>query len=1159
MHHIISDGWSMDVLFKDVFSFYESYKENKKPELKELRIQYKDYSAWALAQLQEESFKAHRNYWLDQLGGELPLLELPGAKQRPIIKTYNGKGLSTYIDKTTSVKLKNYSETNGGSLFMGLLAAWNILMHHYTGQKDIIIGSPVAGRDHADLEDQIGFYVNTLALRNEINPEESFAVFYNRLKDNTLKSYSHQMYPFDRLVEELDLQRDTSRSAVFDMMLILQNNGEKRQGADQLTNDFNRIVEDPGYHTSKFDIDIAFHEVGDYLSFSTVYNPDVYEQEMIERLINHYKQLLNAVLENPEEKISAIDYLLQEEKHKLLITFNDNAVPYPQHKTIIDLFEEQAKNTPDKVAVIAGDKELTYQELNERANQLAHYLQKNYRIGADDFVGIKQERSEWTIISVLGVLKSGGAYVPIDLTYPQERIDYIEQDTNCKVCIDSTELKAFRKDQKKYSKKNPASLTRTNDLAYVIYTSGSTGKPKGVLIEHRNAFAFIKWTHDEFKKSDVDTVLFTTSLNFDLSVFEIFYTLTTGKELKVLQDGLAIPKNLGNGKKIMINTVPSVVGFLLQQEMSFAKVSVLNMAGEPIPTNYRQALKGKVKEIRNLYGPSEDTTYSTFIRIDKDERELIGKAISNSQVYILNDTNKLIAMGVVGEICIGGDGLARGYLNKKELTEEKFIANPFKEGTRIYKTGDLGRWLPDGNIEFLGRKDDQVKIRGYRIELGEIQHALQCHTEIEAAVVLARDNQNKEKELVAYITASSVQTTTELRTYLKALIPEYMIPTHFVQLDALPLTSNGKVDKKSLPSPEGLGLSSGSEYTAPTNEMEGQLVKIWEEVLQKENIGITDDFFALGGHSLRVIRLRNQYQKKLSVNFSLKDLFAHTSILSHAELILALRTKAQNISSDPANEHIVASKAPASTMFTLSGTKIDHAKNLYFIPPVTGTSILYKPLVELLGKSFNCYGFQYRGLEKEELPFESIERAAIEFTNEIIQNETNKGLLIFAYSMGASIAFEMVKLLEQNNLQVQLILLDATVKNATKKTSSAIINKQAAGLIEDYKTLAAEDHVDEKTLKKFLVNNFKMHEQYKPSGKIQSDILLFEAKGNPTPTDMKKWKKYTEGTVNHFFMEGGHWDMMSTENLPAYKMAIIEHFAPIPQLSGQIQYSEAIN
>jgi amino acid adenylation domain-containing protein len=459
------------------------------------------------------------------------------------------------------------------------------------------------------------------------------------------------------------------------------------------------------------------------------------------------------------------------------------------------------------------------------------------------------------IISILGVLKAGGAYVPIDPEYPKERIDYIQQDTNYKLCLDEAELRAFRECGDRYSKDQVTATAKEGHLAYVIYTSGSTGEPKGVMIEHENAYSFIKWSHDEFQNSDFDTVLFTTSLNFDLSVFEIFHPLTSGKELKVLKNGLSIPGNLDAGKKLLINTVPSVVGALLEQGMSFASVSVLNMAGEPIPSNYKKELKGKVKEIRNLYGPSEDTTYTTVFRVDEDDRDLIGKPISNTQIYILSEKEELQPVGVMGEIFIGGNGLARGYLNQEGLTKEKFISSPFKEGERLYKTGDLGRWLADGNIEFIGRKDDQVKIRGYRIELGEIEHALLNHQEISQAVVVAKGNESGEKELVAYLASHVEQNTSELRAYLEKTLPTYMLPAYFVQLGVIPLTANGKVDKKSLPNPEGLGLSSGVEYVAPRTEQQRVLVSVWSDVLKRADIGIRDDFYNLGGDSIKSIQV----------------------------------------------------------------------------------------------------------------------------------------------------------------------------------------------------------------------------------------------------------------------------------------------------------------
>ncbi|WP_242674839.1 non-ribosomal peptide synthetase, partial [Niastella populi] len=563
MHHIISDGWSMEVLSKDVFKYYEAYKAGKEPGLDELRIQYKDYSAWQLVQLNGESFKAHRAYWLGKLSGELPRLDLPGAKQRPRAKTYNGHSLATYLDKASTAKLKRYTQENGGSLFMGLLATWNVLMYRYTSQRDLIIGTPVAGREHADLEDQIGFYLNTLALRNEVNPEESFDRFYQAVKEETLKSYNHQVYPFDRLVEELDLQRDTSRSAVFDVMLILQNNGERIEGVELSEEALNQIL-DQGYSTSKFDIEIAAREIGDYLSLNVVFNPDVYEKAIIEGLIRHYKQLLTALLETPEEKISQINYLSEEERHKLLVTHNDTAVVYPKDKTIVDLFEEQVSRTPDHIAVVFEDRELTYQELNERSNQLAHYLRDNYDIKPDNLIGIRQERSEWMMVSILGVLKSGGAYVPIDPEYPQERIAYIEEDTNCKVSLDEAELSRFKENQKRYSGEPVTTTAKEDHLAYVIYTSGSTGKPKGVMVEHGGLVNRMRWMKRDLKVTEADVFLQKTPVTFDVSVWELFLPLIGGSKLVFAKpdghkDPVYLDRILATQKISILHFVPSML------------------------------------------------------------------------------------------------------------------------------------------------------------------------------------------------------------------------------------------------------------------------------------------------------------------------------------------------------------------------------------------------------------------------------------------------------------------------------------------------------------------------------------------------------------------------------------------------------------------------
>jgi amino acid adenylation domain-containing protein len=905
MHHIISDGWSMEVLRKDVFSYYEAYKEKKEPVLKELRIQYKDYAAWQLSQIEEESFKAHRTYWLDNLKGELPLLDIPSSKQRPRIKTYYGHCLSTYIDRVTSEKLKGYLEAHGGSLFMGLLAVWNILMYRYTSSKDIIIGTPIAGREHIDLEDQIGFYINTLALRNEIKGEESFNEFYGRLKENTLKNYNHQMYPFDRLVEELDLARDISRNAVFDVMLVLQNNGEKR-GLDPIMNGLkeqdpiaiglNKII-DLGYSTSKFDIEITFQEAGNYLLLQTTFNRDVYEKEMMEGLIVHYKQLLHALLEHPEEKIAQIDYLCQEEKHELLVNFNNTKVDYPTDKTIVELFEEQVVKTPDHIAVAFEEQEWTYSELNEKSNQFAHYLQKHYQIQPDDLVGIKQERSEWMIISILGVLKSGGAYVPIDPKYPQDRIKYIENDTACKVCIEANELNKFKKDQRKYSKKKTAASIKADNLAYVIYTSGSTGNPKGVLLEHSGVINRLLWMERDLGINDKDVFLQKTPITFDVSVWEVFLPLISGSKLVIAKpDGHKDPVYLEcvikDHEVSVIHFVPSMLSGMLEsiQWNKFKSLRHVVCSGETLTKKLERSFKEKsMARLYNYYGPTEasvDVTAIDLTRFPTTGNEVsIGKPVDNTSIYIVNQMNELQPIGILGEILIGGIQVARGYLNKEELTKKKFMVSPFKEGERVYKTGDLGRWLPDGNIEFIGRKDNQVKIRGYRIELGEIENALLQHDWINDAAVIVKEDANGDMSLVAYIISEKELNSSTIRMELSKRLPEYMLPAHYVQLDQLPLTLNGKINKKALLDSKGLALSSGEEYLAPRNKIEEQLVELWEEILNKKNIGINDNFFSLGGNSIKIIKMVDTINKTFNKKMTIVLAFRLSNIRALSEYI----------------------------------------------------------------------------------------------------------------------------------------------------------------------------------------------------------------------------------------------------------------------------------
>jgi len=887
MHHIISDGWSMGILIRELLSAYDAQRKGEPFLLPALQIHYKDYASWQQEQLNGEAFKDDRAWWLAQFEGGLPVLELPVAKSRPIVKTYNGGIIRNVIDKRVSRVLKDLCQEQGGTLFMGLLAGVYALLYRYTGQKDIIIGSPIAGREHIDLEDQLGFYVNTLPLRLRSNGNRNFKELIRDVRAFALEAYRHQSYPFDELLNELDLRRDTSRNALFDVMVILQE--DRTYNFEQQSGKYGVRINkyDKQEHiTSKLDLTFMGEETTEGLEVNIEYNKDIYSEDTVVQLGDHLQQLLGAMVQQPSIPIDDLDYLNPAELHQISVLFNDTTTPYPKGRTVVELFEEQAGKTPDQIALVAGGTSMTYQELNEYSNQLARYLRKRYKIKPDDLVSIQLERNEWMIIAILGTLKSGGAYVPVDPEYPLDRIRYIREDSQSKVLIDEHELQKFQKVRSRYRKEGFNAIHKPGNLAYVMYTSGSTGHPKGVMIEHGSVAAFISWCKKEFRNAAFDTVLGVTSICFDLSVFEIFYTLAAGRKLRLLRNALDIPHHLNNGENLLLNTVPGVVGALLNEQVDLTPVKVLNMAGEPIPPHYIAKLDCRGMEVRNLYGPSEDTTYSTVYRLYAGGPVLIGRPISNTAIYILSEGGKMQPVGVAGEICISGAGLARGYLNRPGLTEEKFVGNPFRAGERMYRTGDLGRWLPDGNIEFIGRVDDQVKVRGYRIEPGEIEKTLQTYPEIESCAVLAGTGQDGDKELVAYIVSKDILPAAAIRSYLGKHLPSYMLPGRYVQVGSLPLTASGKIDRKTLSNLQGVPQDDSVKYVAPRNATEERLALIWQEVLGRDKIGIKDDFFESGGHSLKAIRLTGRIHKVFGIRPALNDLFTKTVLEDQARLIM---------------------------------------------------------------------------------------------------------------------------------------------------------------------------------------------------------------------------------------------------------------------------------
>ncbi len=717
-----------------------------------------------------------------------------------------------------------------------------------------------------------------------------FTDLVQQVKQTTLEAFEHQQVPFEKVVNAVMKERDMSSNPLFKVLFVLQNipNIPKlRLGEVQLS------TENYEHTTSKFDITFIITETALGLQGSVEYCTDLYNEQMIERMMGHYKELLHSVVREPQQKIGILPMLTQAEKHQLLVEFNDTEVTYPRDKTIVDLFEEQVERSPQAVAVILEEEQLTYKELNERSNKLAHYL-RSVGVKEETLVPICVERSLEMIVGILGILKAGSAYVPIDPEYPLERISYMLKDTRANIVVSSKasrsklqateDLDIIELDKKwsainKQPIVNVQSSIKPHHLAYVIYTSGSTGKPKGVMIEHSNVYSFIFWCTKEFLVSRFDIVYACTSICFDLSVFEIFYTLSIGKCLRIIKNGLHISKYLSKDSYVLTNSVPGVIQSLLKDRTDLSSIRVINMAGEPIPSGVQQSLDTDNIEVRNLYGPTEATTYSTMDRLKKGKVALIGRPISNTNIYIINKEDQLVPVGVPGEIFIGGAGLARGYLNRPELTIEKFVANRFSKqsGARMYKTGDLGRWLADGNIEYLGRMDDQVKIRGYRIELGEIESVLeQCELVRQAAVLARKDNKGN-KRLVSYIVAERLFDRQALITFLKGKLPEYMVPSVWVELESLPLTPNGKIDKKALPDPDISNLLN-NQYVAPHTEVEQTLANIWQKLLGVKAVGIHDNFFELGGHSLIATRLMSKIEKSFRIKFPISVLYQAPSV-----------------------------------------------------------------------------------------------------------------------------------------------------------------------------------------------------------------------------------------------------------------------------------------
>ena len=895
MHHIIFDGWSAGVLMREVAALYKAFLTGEPSPLPELTIQYVDYAYWQREWLKGEILESQLAYWKQQLGGNLPVLNLPTDYPRPTVSTFRGARQTLVLPEALREGIKELSQQEGVTLFMILLAAFKTLLFRYTHQDDVLVGSPIANRNQAEIHGMIGFFVNTLVLRSNLAGNPSFKELLKRIRRVALDAYSHQNLPFEKLVEELQPDRSLSHTPLFQVMFALQNFPMPHLEVAGL----NLQVQEVDTGTAKFDLTLFVEDRERELLATFEYNTDLFKATTITRMLGHFQTLLEDIVANPNQRLSDLPLLTKVERNQLLIEWNQTKTDSSHNLCIHELFEEQVERTPDAVAVIFRNQQLTYRELNQRANLLAHYLQK-LGVKPEVFVGICVERSIEMLVGLLGILKAGGAYVPLDSTYPKERLAFMLEDARVPVLLTQQHLleiipshsgKVVCLDTNwqeigKEISENSVSNVCADNLAYVIYTSGSTGKPKGTLIHHRGLVNYLTWCTKTYSVEQGEGSPVHSSISFDMTLTGLFSPLLVGRKVELLPEDKGIEnlatvvRNKSNFSLIKITPAQlELLSHQLLPQEAAGKTRAFIIGGENLLAESIAFWQENAPDtmLINEYGPTE-TVVGCCIYQAKDKQSgsvPIGRAIANTQLYILDRYLHPVPVGIGGELYIGGAGVARGYLHRPDLTAERFIPNPFVAGERLYKTGDLARYRADGIIEYLGRIDHQVKIRGFRIELAEIEAVLSQHPKVRECAILAKCDR-----LIAYAVLHPGETLTvsELRNYLAEKLPGYMVPSGLVTLDEMPLTVNGKVDRQALPAQESLRPELEVAYVAPQTELEQIIATIWQEVLHLEKVGIYDNFFDLGGHSLLIVQVHSRLQARLERNISMVEMFKYPTI-----------------------------------------------------------------------------------------------------------------------------------------------------------------------------------------------------------------------------------------------------------------------------------------
>lgn len=1043
MHHVITDGWSFGVFHRELSSFYEAFAADRPAPYPELTIQYSDYAVWQREWFGGEVYQSQLAYWKQQFATMPPALELPGDYPRPNIqahRVFRGQEHTLKLSAELTRRVRTLCQQENVTLFMVLMAAYQILLHRYTGEEDIVVGTPIAGRPVPEVEDLIGLFINTLTIRSQVASDTIVRDFLSHVKQVALGAYAHQDLPFERLVKELQPDRSLAHNPLFQVMFVLQSEEIPPLQLPEVTVDHFRI----DHVMANFDLTLDITEHGDELICMFESNADLFKPETIERITNHFQTLLAGMTADPQQKIADLPILTATERQQLLYDWNQTATVQATATTIQEMFELQVAATPDAVALVCDEQQLTYRDLNESVNRFAHYLRER-GVGRDTMVAMCLHRSAHLMVALMGILKAGGAYVPLDPGYPEGRLELMMADSGAPLLVTETSLAGRVKtnadgiisinelahELAKRSTANPPPINDREDLAYVIYTSGSTGKPKGVLVPHRSVVNLLASTQKTPGMTSQDVVLAITTVSFDIAVSEVILPLTVGARIILVSrdtaaNGAQLLRTIRERQVTFIDATPATWRLLLSAGWAGTPGLTAICTGEAMPLDLAVSLTERCARVWNGYGPTETTVWSSFYEVPRDiKRILIGRPVANTSAYVLDRSGQPVPIGVTGELFIGGECVTRGYHNRADLTAERFVPDPFRPGASMYKTGDVVRYLADGNLECLGRNDNQIKLRGYRIELGEIEAALAEHQAIRQAVVVPH-RQDDDQRLVAYLIPTNGHVPlSDVREFLQTRLPDYMVPALFITVPSFPLSPAGKVDRQALPAPEDCKRESEKAFIAPADELELKLARIWERVLKVSPVGTDENFFELGGHSLLAVKLFVEVEKNFGKNLPLATLFQAPTV---RQLARVLR--------DEGWQGAWSSLVPIQT----GGSR----PPFFCMHSVGGNVLEYHELAQLLGPDQPFYGLQAKGLDGKSAPHTSIKEMAEHYIKEMREVQAAGPYLLGGRSSGGTIAFEMACQLESMGERVALLALFDTYPAGYFKLLESSFGKRLA-------------------------------------------------------------------------------------------------------------------